>query len=131
MSRRLTYLVLVVFALLQGLRPLLHAHVGDTGALGDRPHYMHAVDGVSWDGSVTHAHPDHAEPHDSAAIAASDQERRDEQLIPLPPLFGAASDPIPPPEQPRALPNAAPATPVLVGAPSHLLPPALAPPHLA
>ena len=80
MSRRLIYLLIAVFALLQAFQPLLHAHVGAAAPGYARIHF-HALP-ISADTAATGtASMSNAAVPDSPSITAAEEYRRQERLF--------------------------------------------------
>ena len=128
MSHRLTYLLITVFALLQGLQPLLHAHVGAicSGHAGIHFHVLPSATDTTWTETVL---MNSAVP-DLPSLTPPDNFRRTEQLLSTMTL--AATDGI---LVGVFQQDARPATPtpatVQAAVPRNILPPTLAPPRFA
>lgn len=119
------WLLVAVFAMLQGMAPLLHAHLGDDRGGATGVHLHGAV--APGHGDVAALDVSHALPDESPAIGVG-QELRRKWSFDLPDLAPA-------PVQPVSLaPVAArqgvplPAEPTFVGRAPRLVPPAQAPP---
>jgi hypothetical protein len=130
MSRRLTYLLIAVFALLQGFQPLLHAHVGAAAPGYARIHF-HALP-ISTDTAATGtASMSNAAAPDSPSITPAEEYRRHEHLLQATATPTAAGRLVAPALGYGAvMPTHAPAT-APVAVPRNILPPALAPPHIS
>ena len=89
MSRRLIYLLIAVFALLQGFQPLLHAHVG-AAAPGYARIHLHALP-ISADTAASGTTSmSSATAPDSPSITPAEEHRRQERLLQASPTPGAA-----------------------------------------
>jgi hypothetical protein len=130
MSRRLTYLLIAVFALLQGFQPLLHAHVGAAAPGYARIHF-HALP-ISADTAATGtASMSSAMAPDSPAITPAEEYRRQERSLQASPAPAAAVGLVVAVLGYGAvIPAHAPAT-VPVAVPRNILPPSLAPPRIS
>ena len=130
MSRRLIYLLIAVFALLQGFQPLLHAHVGAVAPGYARIHF-HALP-ISADTAATGtASMSNATAPDSPAITPAEEYRRQERLFqPSPTPTAAVRLVVAALGYGQVMPTRAP-PPAPVAVPHNLLPPSLAPPRVS
>lgn len=122
------WFLVAVFAMLQGMAPLLHAHLG-----GDRG----GATGVHLHGASSHVHGDvaaldvsHALPDESPAIGVG-QELRRKWSWAMPDLAPAPAVPAPAVPAVVGQPDPLPVVPTFVGIAPRLTPPAQAPPRLA
>lgn len=119
------WFLVAIFAMLQGMAPLLHAHLG-----GDRG----GATGVHMHGAPSQGHGDaaaldvsHALPDESPAIGVG-QELRRKGSFDLPDLATAPAEPVALPSAARRWSVPLPAEPTYVGRAPRLTPPAQAPP---
>ena len=128
MSHRLTYLLITVLALLQGVQPLLHAHVGAiaSGYAGIHFHALPSATDTTWTETVL----TNAAVPDLPSITAPDNFRRTEHLLSTITL-AAAGGILVGVLQHDAMPvTPTPAT-AQAAVPRNILPPTLAPPRVA
>ena len=78
---RLIYPLIAVLALLQGVQPLLHAHVGAAAPGHARIHFHALPISIDTDGTGTASMSKAGEP-DSPSITPAEEYRRHEQLLP-------------------------------------------------
>jgi hypothetical protein len=130
MSRRLIYLLIAVFALLQGFQPLLHAHVGSAAPGYARIHF-HALP-ISADTAASGTTSmSNATAPDSPSITPAEEYRRQERLLQASPTPGTAVRLVVAVLRFRAVVSTrAPGT-APVAVPRNLLPPSIAPPRLS
>jgi hypothetical protein len=130
MSRRLTYLLIAVFALLQGFQPLLHAHVGAAAPGYARIHF-HALP-ISADTAATGtASMSSAMAPDSPAITPAEEYRRQERSLQGSPTPAAAVRLVVAVLGYGAVTLARAPVTVPVAVPRNILPPSLAPPRIS
>ena len=130
MSRRLIYLLIAVFALLQGFQPLLHAHVG-AAAPGYARIHLHALPisadtVVSWTASMSNASAP-----DSPSISPAEEYRRQDRSLEASPTPDAVVRLVVAVLGHGAVVPARPPATAPVAVPRNILPPSLAPPRLS
>jgi hypothetical protein len=128
MSRRLTYLLIAVFALLQGFQPLVHTHVGVAAPRHARIHF-HALPistDTAWTGTASMSN---AAAPDSPSITPAYEYRRYRHLLPWTGTPAATARLVVAVLGHGAVAPAPATAPVAV--PRNILPPALAPPRIS
>ena len=130
MSRRLIYLLIAVFALLQGFQPLLHAHVG-AAAQGHARIHLHALPNSTATAATGTASMSSATAPDTPAITPAKEYRRQERSLQASPTPAAAvRHVVAVLGYAEVMSARAPATAPVAG-PRNILPPSLAPPRIS